>query len=105
MDYYGIKVPLNTNVTLCIKAIRKLLPLSISDVKKRVETGEYLCTFSQVITEEVDKAIEVYRALMDAGIDVQCFEHAECLENDRPFSFDLLQNWSRTCHEIEEEDY
>jgi len=76
MDYIGIKVPRSSSVPKCVKALRRLLPLSIGEVKRRIAEDDYLYRGSFIGAEEVDMTISVYYALTNVGIDVQCYEHS-----------------------------
>lgn len=105
MDFIGIKVPQSVSVVECAKALRKLCPISITEIRRRIIEGDYIYRGSFIGADEVDLAIGVYNALTGVGIEAQCYEHNEAFEDDQLMSFEDLQNWSRTCHEIEEEEY
>ena len=101
MDCIGIKVAKTTSVVKCVAALRKHLPLPISEVKRRIVEGDYLYLGNFVVIEEVDLAIKINDALVESGIEVQCYEHTDYFAEDRPLSYEDLKNWSKTCHEIE----
>jgi hypothetical protein len=101
MDCIGIKVPETASVLKCVAVLRKLLPLQISEIKRRIENREYLFLGSFVDMEEVDLALSICRSLAHAGIEVECYEHSEYFDVDRPYSIEDLENWSKSCHDIE----
>ena len=102
-DFIGIRVPRTTPAAKCAGALRKLLPLSISEIRRRIAEEEYLYLGSFTDLEEVDLALSLCKALACAGIEADCFEHTEYFDRDRPFSREDLESWSRTCHDIEAE--
>ena len=101
MDCIGIKVPETASVSKCVAVLRKFLPLQVSEIKRRIEKREYLFIGSFVDLEEVDLALSICRALASAGIEAECYEHSEYFDEDCPYSNEDLENWSRSCHEIE----
>lgn len=103
MHYIGIKVPQNAPVAKCVSALRKLLSLSLSEIKCRIANGEYICTCQFVKTNEIDLAVDVYMALSAVGVSAECFEHDDSFDEDRHIALQQLQSWARTCHEIDNE--
>lgn len=92
----GIKVNRNAPLAKVAPIIRKYRPLSISDIKEKINTGEYIISCEYTDDIELNNILHCYRQLQSIGVSASLFEH------DRACDFQLLKNLSSTYKEISE---
>ena len=75
MDTIGIKVKSQT--AACIKVLRKHTELAVSQIKARIENGDFVYECDYVDTDGIQKAVSLYNALCEIGVEAQIFEQGE----------------------------
>ena len=96
-DTIGIKVlPVNTSAK-CISIFRNLTSLSIGEIRKLIESENYVMSFCYTDKHGLKSIIECYHSLEKAGIQAQLFEH------DRPATIDFFHNLSQLYGIIEKQ--
>ena len=97
----GIKIETYSNIAAVVKALRGYSAMSISEIKAAVEKKDYVCTGSSYDDGDLEKLIDCYKKITQAGIEAGIYEEGE------PVSLDLLLNLrernSRISNEIEAE--
>lgn len=69
MDTIGIKVKSQT--AACIKVLRKHTELAVSQIKARIENGDFVYECDYVDTDGIQKAVSLYNALCEIGVEAQ----------------------------------
>lgn len=93
----GIKISSTESLAKVVSIVRRYEPLSISEIKKRVDSNAYLLTYSYTDDKGLDNLIKCHNELSAVGISTQLFEH------DRPCELQFFKNLSNTYQEISDE--
>ena len=93
----GIKISSTESLAKVVSIVRKYEPLSISEIKKRVENNSYILTYSYTDDKGLNSLLNCYKELSAASISAQLFEH------DRPCELQFFQNLSITYQKISDE--
>lgn len=93
----GIKVSSTESIAKIVSIVRKYEPLSISEIKKRVDSNSYILTYSYTDDKGLNSILKCHKELSNLGITTQLFEH------DRPCELQFLKNLSNTYQEISDE--
>lgn len=93
----GIKITSAESFAKVVKIIRKYKPLSISEIKKCIDSNSYILTYSFTDNEGLNNIIMCHKELSALGISSQLFEH------DRPCDLQFLNNLFNTYQEISDE--
>lgn len=93
----GIKISSTESFAKVVSIVRKYEPLSISEIKKRVENNSYILTYGYTDDRGLNVLIKCHKELSAAGISTQLFEH------DRPCELQFFKNLSNTYQEISDE--
>ena len=97
MGTIGIKIPVTAALANCVRAMRPFMTFSIAALKEKIQNHEYVYECEYIDTDGVGIAIRMVKALAQAGIKAECYEH------DRPCSVAFFRNWHQTGIEIERE--
>ena len=93
----GIKVVSCNNIAAVVKILRGFTSKSISEIKNAIENKEYVFEGSSYEDEDLEKLIDCYKKLQEAGID------SELYEDGRMISLEILQNLQQRNYEIQNE--
>ena len=99
MDTIGIKVKSQT--AACIKVLRKHTELAVSQIKARIENGDFVYECDYVDTDGIQKAVSLYNALREIGVEAQIFEQGKA--SDVVLLGNLLNSHKEIEAEIEKE--
>lgn len=93
----GIKISSTESFAKVVSIVRKYEPLSISEIKKRVDSNAYILTYSYTDDKGLNTLLKCHNDLSAVGIPTQLFEH------DRPCELQFFKNLSNTYQEISDE--
>ena len=93
----GLKIKSTPSMAKTISIIRKYNPISMSEIKNQVETGEYVLAYPYTSTPGLRTIRRCYDELIKAGNEVEIYEH------DRLSSRELISNLIASNRQIERE--
>ena len=79
------------------KLMRGYEEVSISEIKRRIECGEYLYECDFIDEKGVSRILSMYEQLTAQGVDCTLFDH------DKPSDIQFLRNWVQSCRGVAEE--
>ena len=79
------------------KLMRGYEDVSISEIKRRIECGEYLYECDFISGEGVSRLLSMYEQLTAQGIGCTLFDH------DKPSDIQFLRNWVQSCKGVAED--
>ena len=79
------------------KLMRGYEDVSISEIKRRIECGEYLYECDFISGEGVSRLLSMYEQLTAQGIGCTLFDH------DKPSDIQFLRNWVQSCRGVAED--
>ena len=93
----GIKIEETPSMAKSISIIRKYNSLSMSDIKKAIESNEYVLVCPYIDHQGVRMIRRCYNELAKAGITVSIYEH------DRPATLEFLSNLIKSHRQTDRE--
>ncbi len=93
----GIKISSTESLAKVVSIVRKYEPLSISEIKKRVDNNSYILTYRYTDDKGLNTILKCHTDFYAAGISAQLFEH------DRPCDIQFFKNLSNTYQEISDD--
>ncbi len=103
MDYeytvgiLGLRIKTTSSMAKCISIVRKYNPISMSDIKSAIESGNYVFTTTVISHSGVRTLRKCYDELIKCGADV------EILERDKPIAREQVSNLVSSHRQIERE--
>ena len=79
------------------KLMRGYEDVSISEIKRRIECGEYLYECDFISGEGVSRLLSMYEQLTAQGIGCTLFDHG------KPSDIQFLRNWVQSCKGVAED--
>ena len=79
------------------KLMRGYEDVSISEIKRRIECGEYLYECDFISGEGVSRLLSMYEQLTAQGIGCTLFDHG------KPSDIQFLRNWVQSCRGVAED--
>ena len=92
MDYeytvgiLGLKIKSPTSMAKCISIVRKYNPISMTDIKNAIESGNYIFTTTVISHTGARTLRKLYDELIKSGADVEIYER------DKPITRELVSN-------------
>ena len=99
-DNIGLVIVSYDSFAKCISVIRKYNPVSISEIKKRIETKKYVLDCRYTSTSGVRKIRRCYDELTKNGVVVEIYEHGDL--TSREFISNLLGMYQEIEREIDD---
>ena len=93
----GIKIVGDSIAAQGIKVVRNSFPLAISEIKSRVQNGEYLYECDYIDPKGIKQIIRLFTELKKLGIGCELYEH------NRLTTIEFLRNLTHTYAEISKE--
>ena len=97
----GIKIKNAPSMAKCISIIRKYNPVSMGEIKKNIESDNYVLTCSYISHPGVRKIRKCYDELRKAGIEADLYEDDEL--TDRELISNLISSHRQTEREVREQ--
>lgn len=94
-DTIGLVINQPCSMAKCISVLRKYNPLSISDYKSAIESGEYVFYCDYTDDSGLRKLRRCYDELKKEGLNVEIYEQGDLTTRE------FISNLLRTYHEIE----
>lgn len=94
----GLKINSYKSFAECAKVVRQFQNYSISELKKRVDSHDYVLCYACTDDAGVKKIIKCYDKLISIGTDVSLYEL-----DHRPTTIELVRNRDRMYDDISEE--
>ena len=79
------------------KLMRGYEDVSISEIKRRIECGEYLYECDFISGEGVSRLFSMYEQLTAQGVNCTLFDHG------KPSDIQFLRNWVQSCRGVAED--
>ncbi len=95
--YVGIKIKTTPSIAKSISVIRKYNPISMAEIKKNIETDEYVLICPYTSHPGIRMIRKCFDELVKAGNDVEIYEH------DRLTTRELLSNLISSHRQTERE--
>ena len=77
MTDIGIKIIFCENIASIVKILRLYTSMSISEIKDAIATNKYVISGSGYRNEELDKLVDCYKKLKEAGVEAQIYKDGE----------------------------
>ena len=94
----GLKIKSTHSTAKCIAIIRKYNPISMGEIKKAIESSEYVLTCPYISHPGVRMIRKCYDELSKAGIEVDIYEHERL--TDRELLSNLIASHRQTEREV-----
>ena len=80
----GIKVPVDSSIVKVVSVIKKIEPLSNSEIKRRIREDDFLLNYRCASDEEVLNILRCYHRLINMGVKPTLFDQ------DMPVDIDYI---------------
>ncbi len=94
----GLKIKSTGSIAKCIAILRKYNPISMAEIKKAIETNNYVLTCSYISHPGVRMIRKCYDELTKAGITVEIYERDRL--TDREYISNLIGSHRQTEREV-----
>ena len=101
MDNLGLKIVKYDSLSACIIILRKYRNDSMSDIKKDIETNDFIFACDYIDDDELLEMIKCYDELVDAGCSVEIYDLGRI--GSRELLCNLHESHVQIAKEVEEE--